>query len=101
MLSKNITFNRKDLKLLILLIVIFNAPPILVRVPIIGIIMFIPMLFWISIPGIPMGLIGFPFYDIKEFGAIPKGFIGWALIVLFWSFSAFVTCSIIKKIKSK
>ncbi len=98
MLSK---LNPKDIKLLLALIMIFNSPPILVRIPIMGILMFIPLLFWISIPGIPMGLIGVPFYEIKEFGAIPKGFIGWALIVLFWSLLAFVTYSIIRKVKSR
>src|SRR3972149_10051049 len=98
---KILKLDSKDLKILILAILVLNSPPVLVMVPVIGIIMFIPMLFWISIPGIPFALIGLPYYEIKEFGAIPHGIMGWVLIVLFWCFVGFGLTVILKKARNK
>ena len=98
---KMLRLDSKDLKILVLAILVLNSPPVLVRVPAIGIIMFIPMLFWISIPGIPFALIGLPYYEIKEFGAIPHGIMGWVLIVLFWCLVAFGLTVILKKARNK
>ena len=50
---------------------------------------FLPYLLWINIPGFPLAAIGSPFYDLQQFGALPKGFMGWALIVLFYVLAAF------------
>jgi hypothetical protein len=59
------------------------------------------MLFWISIPGIPLGLIGLPYFEIKEFGAIPHGIMGWGLVVLFWCLMACGLTLILKRARNK
>ena len=96
-----LNLDSKDLKILLVALLVLNSPPILVRVPFIGILMFIPMLFWISIPGIPLGLLGLPYFEIKEFGAIPRGIMGWGLVVLFWCLMACGLTLILKRARNK
>lgn len=98
---KMLRLDSKDFKILILAILVLHSPVLLVWVPVIGMIMFIPMLFWINIPGIPFALIGLPYYEIKEFGAIPHGIIGWGLIILFWCLLAFGFTLILKMARNK
>lgn len=62
---------------------------------------FIPALFWVSIPGVPLALAGLPFYEIKEFGAIPNGGIGWLLIVAFWLVVAFCLTLALKRRRAR
>lgn len=96
-----LNLDSKDLKILLVALFVLNSPPILVRVPLIGILMFIPMLFWISIPGIPLALLGLPYFEIKEFGAIPHGIMGWGLVVLFWCLMACGLTLILKRARNK
>jgi len=97
------SFDQKDWKVFILLIIVFNLPPLLIFMPLNSVqtFAFLPYLFWVSIPGIPFGTAGLPFYEIEEFGAIPKGAIGWGLIVLFWIFVAYGLTMITKRLREK
>ena len=94
-------FDGRDWKVFVIVALVLNSPPLLVRVPVIGILAFIPSLFWISIPGIPLALIGLPFFDVAEFGAVPKGAIGWSLIVTFWIGIAFLLALMLRKMKAR
>lgn len=69
----------------VILMVLILSVPVAVRIPIIGMIAFIPALFVISIPGFLFApLVGSSVIDIQEFGAVPKNLFGWSLIVVFW-----------------
>ena len=92
-----LSFDRRRTRRLIILLVLFNLPPLLMLVPGLAIVATLAMLFWINIPGIPLALVGLPFYDLQEFGAIPIGFMGWALIALFWALAAFFLSILGKK----
>ena len=94
-------FDGRDWKVFVVVALVLNSPPLLVRVPVIGMLAFIPSLFWISIPGIPLALIGLPFFEVAEFGAVPKGAIGWSLIVTFWIGIAFLLVLMLKKMKER
>jgi len=94
-------FDGRDWKVFVVVALVLNSPPLLVRVPVIGMLAFIPSLFWISIPGIPLALIGLPFFAVAEFGAVPKGAIGWSLIVTFWIGIAFLVVLMLKKMKAR
>jgi len=46
---------------------------------------FIPALYWINIPGMPLARIwGLPHFKMGEFGALPQDVFAWTLITLFW-----------------
>ncbi len=90
----------QDWKLFIIFALVLNSPPLLVRIPIVGIFAFLPSLFWVNIPGLLLEQIGVPFFDVQEFGAIPKGPFGWLLIITFWLVVAFILTRIIKRKKS-
>jgi len=94
-------FEGRDWRVFLVVGLIVNSPPLLVRVPVIGMLAFIPSLFWVNIPGIPLALIGLPFFAIAEFGAVPKGVIGWSLIVAFWTGIAFVVVLMLKKMRAR
>jgi hypothetical protein len=67
--------------------VFLNWPPILVWIPPVRGLCFLPFLFWINIPALWLGLarlFGHPHYDIQEFGALPQTVFAWMLIVIFW-----------------
>ena len=66
---------------------LLNWPAILIWLPPVRLLCFLPFLFWINIPALWLGLaklIGLRHYDIKEFGAMPKTVFAWVLIVVFW-----------------
>lgn len=68
---------------------------------IINLLFFLPTLFWINIPGIPLALLGIPGFGMGEFGAMPKGFLAYALLVLCWTLLAFLAARIITSVKHK
>lgn len=94
-------FDRRDWRVFVVVAFVLNSPPLLVRVPVIGMLAFIPSLFWTSIPGIPLAVMGLPFFQVEEFGAVPKGVIGWSLIVAFWIGVAFLLVVMFKKMKAR
>src|SRR3989304_8014471 len=94
-------FDGRDWRGFVVVALVLNSPPLLVRVPVIGMLAFIPSLFWISIPGIPLALIGLPFFAVAEFGAVPKGAIGWSLIGTFLVGIAFFLGFLFKKMKKR
>lgn len=78
---------RKHVKTFLILMTVFNWPPILIWIPFLRLPCFLPYLFWINIPALWLGLarlIGQPHYDIQEFGALPQTPLAWILIVTFW-----------------
>ena len=81
---------RRKRRLLILLLVFFLVP-ILALLPFrsIQIVVFLPLLFWINIAGLPLALIGVPYFEVHEFGAVPQGAIGYSLITLVYALAAF------------
>ena len=76
----------RNLKLFFSITLLLNLSPLFIFIPInkLKLLAFIPYLFWINIPGIPLARLGVPFYEIHEFGAVPQNPAGWALIVIFW-----------------
>ena len=81
---------------------LLNSPPLLALVPKLAIIILLPYLFWINIPVLWTGLasfIGQPHYLIKEFGAIPKTYLAWGIIVIFWAVVAYLLTLLTLKIK--
>jgi len=47
--------------------------------------MFLPVLFWVNIPGVPLGMaLGKPLYEFHEFGVMPQGPVAWGLIEGSW-----------------
>jgi len=98
---KNGGFDGRDWRVFLVVALILNSPPLLVRVPVIGMLAFIPSLLWINIPGIPLATIGLPFFTVAEFGAVPNGVIGWSLIVTFWTGLAFVLVLMLKKMRAR
>ncbi len=78
-------------------LVVLNSPPVLVRVPFLGLPFFIPALFWINIPALWLGLadaMGRAHYDIQEFGAMPLTPLSWIAIAVFWSVVAVVLTAV-------
>jgi len=94
-------FGSGDLKLFIGILLLLHVPPLLMLIPVLGALAFLPWLFWINIPGIPMAALGVPFFDIQEFGAVPKGGLAWLLIVLFWVAVAFCLTLVIKRVRMR
>lgn len=74
-------FWKRSVTLMVLIILILVA----MRIPVIGMVAFLPSLFVISIPGFLLApFVGSSVIDIQEFGAVPKNVFGWSLIVFFW-----------------
>ncbi|MEE9271309.1 MAG: hypothetical protein V3V49_13735 [Candidatus Krumholzibacteria bacterium] len=93
---------KRDLKLFGVLLLIVNLPPIIVYsgTPFAFIFMFLPALFWVNVPGIPLALVlGEPHFDVQEFGAMPKDPLAWALIISFWIVAPYAATLIVKKIR--
>jgi len=54
-------------------------------VPSLRMAMFLPVLLWVNIPGVPLGMgLGKPLYDFHEFGVVPQGPVAWGLIEVSW-----------------
>jgi hypothetical protein len=72
-------------KTLLIWLLFFNWPPLVVLVPPLRLVAFVPLLFWINIPGLFLAtLLGPPMFKVEEFGALPSGPIAWGLLALFW-----------------
>jgi hypothetical protein len=66
---------------------LLNWPPLLIWVPFLRLACFFPLLLWINIPALWLGLarlIGKPHYDVQEFGAMPLTPFSWILLAGFW-----------------
>ena len=61
-----------------------NAPFDLSFVPGLFALFFLPRLFWLSIPGLPLYFLGFPGMQISAFGAFPTTAVGYVAITTFW-----------------
>ena len=47
--------------------------------------MLLPVLFWVNVPGVPLGMaLGKPLYEFHEFGVVPRGPVAWGLIEVSW-----------------
>ena len=78
---------RKHVKIFLVWLVSLNWPPILIWIPFLNLVAFLPYLLWINIPALWLGLaklMGKPYYDIQEFGAMPQTLLSWILIASFW-----------------
>ncbi|MBU0729406.1 MAG: hypothetical protein KKE17_01785 [Proteobacteria bacterium] len=80
----------KNKKLFFLTVLLLNSPSLYLLIPdsMVRILLLLPYLLWVNIPGIPLAHLKFPFYELHEFGAVPQNLIGWSLIVIFWIFVA-------------
>jgi len=84
-------FGSRRRKRLVVLVLAFLVVPMLSFIPFFPIKMwlFLPLLFWINIVGIPLAIIGIPYFEIHEFGAVPQGTIGYGVIVFVYIMAAF------------
>lgn len=74
---------------LLIWLVFFNWPPIVALIPLLQLLAFFPLLFWINIPGLFLvKLIGPTHLRVEAFGVLPDGPIGCGLIVIFWALIA-------------
>ncbi len=79
---------RKHIKTFVTWLAFFNWPPVLIWVPPLRLVCFLPLLLWINVPALGLGLakaVGQPHYDVQEFGAMPQTPLAWILIAGFWS----------------
>ena len=99
---KILSFGAKRTRRLIILLLVFFLVPIISFLPFsLGkILVFVPMLFWVNIVGLPLALIGVPFFEVHEFGAVPQGVTGYGLVVLVYCLAAFFL-SLIGKAEEK
>jgi len=84
-------FGPRRLKRFAVLVLAFLVVPILAFIPFapIKMLLFLPLLFWINIVGIPLATIGIPYFEIHEFGAVPQGAIGYGIILFVYFMAAF------------
>lgn len=85
-----LSFGPRRKKRFIILLVVFFFIPILMFLPftIVKVTLFLPLLLWVNIVGIPLAMTGLPYFEIHEFGVVPQGIIGYGLIVLGYFFAA-------------
>jgi hypothetical protein len=82
--------NAPFLKTFSVTLLVVNAPVLGFLAPILRILLFLPVLFWINIPGTPLGLLlGEPLYEFHEFGVVPQNALAWVLIEVAWIVIAF------------
>ena len=82
---------KKHVKTFLIWVALLNWPPVLIWVPLLHLLCFLPYLFWINVPALWLGLarfVGKPHYDIQEFGAMPLTPLSWILIAGFWALMA-------------
>ena len=94
-----LSFGPRRKKRFVILLVVFFFVPIVSLLPFNSLrsLFFLPMLFWINLVGIPLGMLGVPYFDIHEFGAVPERLIGYAIIALIYLLIAFLLSMIGKK----
>ena len=84
-----IQFNKRRTKSLASWLVMLLTPGLLMLVPVVNIFTLPVWVLWITIPAIPLTILGIRSYEFQEFGAMPKGIVDWACIVSFYIFTAF------------
>ena len=52
----------------------------------------VPCILLITLPAILFSIAGVPWYEFREFGAMPQNTAAWVLIFVFWSLAAFLWC---------
>ena len=78
---------REHVIIFLIWLALVNWPAVLVWIPFVRVLCFLPYLCWINIPALWLGFaesIGQPHYDIQEFGALPQTAFAWFLIAAFW-----------------
>ena len=81
------------IKIFLFWLVVLNWPPVLIGIPFLCLLCFLPFLFWINIPALWLGLgrcIGPPHYEIGAFGALPQTPLAWIGVAAFWTLLAVV-----------
>jgi hypothetical protein len=79
----------KHAKTLLTFGLLLNSPAILVWLPPLKLLFFLPFLYWINLPGRYLERwIGKPHYEIHEFGVLPQTPLAWLLIVAAWMLPA-------------
>ncbi|MDB6078452.1 MAG: hypothetical protein JWO82_2199 [Akkermansiaceae bacterium] len=66
---------------------VLDWPSLLVWIPGLRMVIFLPFLVWVNVPALGLHLaetVGPPHYEVEEFGAQPGTALGWGLIVIFW-----------------
>ena len=66
----------KKLKIFFICLFILHIPLLSILIPATRLFGFMPYLFWVNIPGIPLVKLGIPFIEYREFGAYPLGVVG-------------------------
>jgi hypothetical protein len=71
-------------KFLIVLLIV-HLPLVGFLAPILRVVLLLPTLAWVNVPGTPLGLVlGEPLYEFHEFGVVPQNTLAWALIEVGW-----------------
>ncbi len=83
-------FNKRRTKSFARWLTILLTPGLLMLVPVVNIFTLPVWVLWITVPAIPLTVVGILSYEFKEFGAMPKGAIDWACIVGFYVIVAFL-----------
>lgn len=93
------SFGPRRRKRFVLLMLLFFSVPLLALLPFASVkmLLFLPTLFWINLVGLPLAMIGIPYFEIHEFGAVPEGVAGYFLIGLGYLLAAFFLSSLGKK----
>ncbi len=89
--------NPAHVKNFLILTVLLNWPPVLFQIPFFYPLTFFPILFWVNIPALWLGLakvFGEGHYKVAEFGAMPLTAFAWIVLVVFWLFVAAVLTAI-------
>ena len=81
---------RRRVRFYLWLAVLF-AVPVLIFIPYKPLqgVLFFPWLIWVNVVGLPLAMVGAPGIEVHEFGAYPRGVVGWSLIVLPYIAAAF------------
>ena len=82
-------FNKRRTKSFASWLAVLLAPGLLMLVPVVNIFTLPVWILWITIPAIPLTVLGIRSYEFQEFGAMPKGTADWACIVGFYVITAF------------
>ena len=82
-------FNKRRSKDFFSWLAVLLAPGLLMIVPLVNIFTLPIWILWITIPAIPLSVLGMHSYEFQEFGAMPKGTVDWGCIVGFYVVAAF------------
>ena len=95
----------KDLKLLLVLVVGLNSPPLLTyilsKIPFLRLISYLLLLLWINVPARLFSTLDIHTYRSEGYGALPSGIVEWGFIVVFWAITALCLTMSIRIIQMK